>query len=91
MRLVLKDADSGSRMGFAMPELRNCTSSLVSAAQVEMGEIPWRTKPITHLVSPLCSIRSGSLMAERAAVNRLEKVRILPGALKIPPAIFRTQ
>ena len=25
-------------------------------------------------------------MAERAAVNRLEKVRILPGALKIPPA-----
>ena len=50
MRLVLKDADSGSRMGFAMPELRNCTSSLVSAAQVEMGEIPWKTKPITHLV-----------------------------------------
>ena len=41
---------------------------------------------LVHLVS-LCSMCSGGSMAERAAVNRLTKVRFLPGArLRVLPA-----
>ena len=120
MRLVLKDAASGTRDGFP----RNSHWAIGALCLLRKARLKWeksyggpnRTNSILYkdtysnpfferiaqyrasaskaagrkvrilpstkgcLVFPLCSMCSGGSMAERAAVNRLTKVRFLPGA-----------